>query len=125
MLKVNCGIKGYFLEIDGLESEPHYYGHACLTAGPSGTLYAACPAGEPEEKGKIQLYKCVPIDSITESGLELDADTDGGFVEDAMYDDEEEGEGEGEGDEVVVEDEGDNDDQDDDEHDEKTSDKKI
>ncbi len=93
-LKIYTGEKGYMLDIDGIESEAHRYGHAVITAGPSGALYG-CLITDPDE-GKPQLYKLMPVDSLHEEVI-LDEDTDGGYVEDGMYDegeDEDDGEGE-------------------------------
>jgi hypothetical protein len=119
MLKIVCGEKGYMLEIDGIESPAHIYGHACITGGPSGTLYAACPMKEPGPTDKVQLYKLTPVDCLVEKGVELEEDVEGGYVEDAMYEDEDEGEDEDEeaGAEVEVEAETEDEDDDDDDED--------
>lgn len=91
MIKILTGEKGYMLDIDGIESEAHRYGHAIVAAGPSGALYAAFMKDADE---KPQLYKMTPVDSLHEECI-LDEDEEGGYVEDPMYeDDDEEGEDE-------------------------------
>jgi hypothetical protein len=112
-LKIITGELGYMLDIDGIESESHRYGHAIVAAGPSGTMYAAYMKDADE---KPQLYRLVPVDSLHEEAI-LDEDVEGGYVEDLMYDDAEDDEcdGDGDGDEVEDEAEGEDDDDDNDE----------
>jgi hypothetical protein len=119
-LKIITGELGYMLDIDGIESESHRYGHAIVAAGPSGTMYAAYMKDADE---KPQLYRLVPVDSLHEEAI-LDEDVEGGYVEDLMYDDDDDddddecdGDGDGDGDEVEDEAEGEDDDDDDDDDD--------
>lgn len=110
MLKIITGEKGYLIDIDGIESDAHRYGHAIISAGPSGTLYGSLITDP--DGGKPQLYKLTPVESIHEDVM-LDADEDGGYIEDAMYEDGEDGEG----DDAEAEDEGEDDDDDDNDND--------
>ena len=106
-IKIITGELGYLLEVDGIESDPHRYGHAIISGGPSGALYGAMMT---EPDSKPQVYKLTPVDSVHED-VDLDVDTEGGYVEDGLYDD-----GGGEGD-----DEGEGEDEDEDEDDSTTT----
>jgi len=103
MVKTYVGLRGYYIEVDGQESDPHLFGFPAIVKGPSGTLYCANIETEtsPPEGSKVQMYKLVPVDSLTEY-VHLDEDDDAvnGYVEDVADDEEvEEGEEGEEGDE--------------------------
>ena len=117
-MKIFCAESGYWIEIDGILSEAHRYGYACITKGPSGTLYGTLLEEEPEPGKKAQLYRLTPVDALTESEL-----SDEGIEYQELEDPD------GEGDEIEVEDDAEADDEagdeegedDDDEDDEKSS----
>lgn len=103
-MKIFCAESGYWIEIDGILSEAHRYGYACITKGPSGTLYGTLLEEEPEPGKKAQLYRLTPVDALTESELsdegieyqELEDPEDGDEIEveaedDAGEDDDDDG----------------------------------
>ena len=108
MVKTYVGLRGYYIEVDGQESDPHLFGFPAIVKGPSGTFYCANIETEdsPAEGSKVQMYKLVPVDSLTEYvHLDEDDDTLNGYVEDEPGDedgeegveDEEEAEGDEDG----------------------------
>lgn len=85
-LRIITGERGFLIEVDGVQSEPHLFGFSAMVMGPGSQMYGAYVPVDWDTTSKPQLYRMVPVESI-HLDQRLSADVDG-YAEE--FDEEEE-----------------------------------